>query len=55
MEKERAIAYAEESNGEMLNEDLKTKVENLAKKVEDIEFVPTQNEEDKEVLELVKA
>lgn len=55
MEKERAIAYAEDSNGEMLNEDLKTKVENLSKKVEDIEFVPEKTEEEKEVLELVKA
>jgi len=55
MEKERAIAYAEESNGEMLTEDLKTKVENLAKKVDDIEFVPEKTDEEKEILELVKA
>lgn len=40
MEKERAVAYAEDSNHEMLADDLKTKVENIKNKIGETEFVP---------------
>mmetsp|Transcript_41405 Transcript_41405/g.29842 ORF Transcript_41405/g.29842 Transcript_41405/m.29842 type:complete len:80 (+) Transcript_41405:4790-5029(+) len=55
MEKERAVAYAEDSNHEMLADDLKTKVENFFNKLGETEFVPEKTQEESDVLQLVKA